>query len=276
MSQIHYSKYSRPTLYLDFGNYQLKWSCGQSSSSIVHEYDWSKTFTDIAESLREAEIDPSLAVIDLRPRQQDFSSIAQAAQDILGIELVGLNPREIDTSKGRWASQYEDLDQLGCDRWCGMLSAMQLACGEHFVVVNAGSAITADFVRRDGRHLGGHINLGISRNLHGVSALLSSLYTVETSLERRYEFDKEEYGLGQTTEDGVYRGMATMIRGYLHELARQAAIFFPSVDKKHLVLWFFAGGDGKLLLDSTTVANRSYNCDLIIDGIKIADSLEQV
>jgi type III pantothenate kinase len=55
---------------------------------------------------------------------------------------------------------YEQPGRLGVDRWLALLGAASLVDGD-CVVVDAGSAITIDLLRADGRHLGGAILPGI-------------------------------------------------------------------------------------------------------------------
>jgi type III pantothenate kinase len=54
---------------------------------------------------------------------------------------------------------YEDLSQLGVDRWLAMLAAYKAVEGA-LVLVSAGTAVTVDCVDGGGRHLGGLIAPG--------------------------------------------------------------------------------------------------------------------
>jgi len=55
---------------------------------------------------------------------------------------------------------YDEPGRLGVDRWLALLGAASLVAGD-CVVIDAGSAITLDLLRGDGRHLGGAILPGI-------------------------------------------------------------------------------------------------------------------
>ncbi len=57
-------------------------------------------------------------------------------------------------------SGYDEPGQLGVDRWLALLGAAALVDGD-CLVIDAGSAITIDLLRGDGRHLGGAILPGI-------------------------------------------------------------------------------------------------------------------
>ena len=59
---------------------------------------------------------------------------------------------------------YDEPARLGVDRWLALLGAAALVDGD-CVVIDAGSAITLDLLRGDGRHLGGAILPGIHTSL---------------------------------------------------------------------------------------------------------------
>jgi type III pantothenate kinase len=56
---------------------------------------------------------------------------------------------------------YEEPGRLGVDRWLALLGAASLAAGD-YLIIDAGSAITLDLLRADGRHLGGAILPGLN------------------------------------------------------------------------------------------------------------------
>lgn len=49
---------------------------------------------------------------------------------------------------------YEEFERLGLDRWLAMLGGFRLAAGA-CLVLDFGTAVTADFIAADGEHLGG-------------------------------------------------------------------------------------------------------------------------
>lgn len=52
---------------------------------------------------------------------------------------------------------YEDYERLGLDRWLAMLGGFHLASGA-CLVLDFGTAVTADFIAADGEHLGVHLS----------------------------------------------------------------------------------------------------------------------
>lgn len=59
---------------------------------------------------------------------------------------------------------YREPERLGVDRWMALIAASKLVSGD-VVVIDAGSAITLDLLRADGKHLGGAILPGINTSL---------------------------------------------------------------------------------------------------------------
>src|SRR3546814_4187176 len=55
---------------------------------------------------------------------------------------------------------YDDYGRLGLDRWLALLGGFHLASGA-CLVLDFGTAVTADFVAADGEHLGGFICPGM-------------------------------------------------------------------------------------------------------------------
>ncbi len=87
--------------------------------------------------------------------------LARLVRDRLGANLVFAQPRR--TACGVTAA-YANPSNLGADRWAAMIGAHAL--GPHnYCIVDAGSAVTMDFLLADGRHLGGYIAPGRDMSL---------------------------------------------------------------------------------------------------------------
>lgn len=67
-------------------------------------------------------------------------------------------------SAGGVRNGYTEPERLGDDRWLAMIGAAGLVEGDCFIV-DAGSAMTLDLLRGDGRHLGGAILPGLNTSL---------------------------------------------------------------------------------------------------------------
>jgi len=103
----------------------------------------------------------------LTARQCFFSSVLDSARQV---QLDACLTRQFDTAVTRFTSQaqalgitngYLEPERLGDDRWMALLAAAGIVDGD-CLVIDAGSAITLDLLRADGRHLGGTILPGFN------------------------------------------------------------------------------------------------------------------
>jgi type III pantothenate kinase len=69
---------------------------------------------------------------------------------------------------------YRDPRRLGADRWMALLGAAGMS-GGNCIVIDAGSAITVDLLRADGRHLGGAILPGFSTSTETFRRIFSHI-----------------------------------------------------------------------------------------------------
>lgn len=101
---------------------------------------------------------------------------------------------------------YVDTASLGVDRWLAMLGAWQRCRGEAVCVIDVGSALTIDFIGRDGRHGGGYI-------LPGADLMRRSLLS-DTG---RVRFEEAAFGApsrpGRSTAAAVNNGIRLALAG---------------------------------------------------------------
>ena len=71
-------------------------------------------------------------------------------------------------------SAYAEPERLGVDRWLALLGAAGLVDGD-CIVIDAGSAITLDLLRADGRHLGGAILPGVNTSIDDFKRIFSHI-----------------------------------------------------------------------------------------------------
>jgi type III pantothenate kinase len=92
-----------------------------------------------------------------------LDSARQARLDsCLGDRFGEAVTRFVSTARGGGVTNaYEQPERLGVDRWLALIGALSLVDGD-CIVIDAGSAITLDLLRADGRHLGGAILPGIN------------------------------------------------------------------------------------------------------------------
>lgn len=145
---------------------------------------------------------------------------------------TGLAPRFYwaEHVRGELVNAYPEPGKMGADRWHAMYGAWR-ASGSGLAVVDAGSAITVDYVRADGRHLGGYI-------LPGRNMMLRSLQ----SDAARIGFEPGLASLaepGTNTGECVLQGQAWLFEALQGRLAGDISRY--GLDVLHLT-----GGDAGL------------------------------
>ena len=152
---------------------------------------------------------------------------------------------------------YDDVSRLGVDRWLAMLSAYR-AIGSDCVVVSAGSAMTADWVASNGRHLGGFIAPGREK-------MMASLYQDVANVLRspRSLSQAPSVSLGQSTEGCVDAGVAVLLQGFINHVASRH-LGSPII---------LAGGDAHAMLSVCAQEHKSkvsLVSNPVLDGLAIA------
>lgn len=89
-----------------------------------------------------------------------------------GLEVVELRPGD---RLGGVVNGYRDPAALGADRWANLIGAHALLGPADAVLVDAGTAVTVDALRADGRHAGGAILAGLAAGRAGLRTAAPAL-----------------------------------------------------------------------------------------------------
>ena len=143
---------------LDCGNHQIKaqqWRGRGSSETCSHKYDdgWEAALSGWLHQ-QDASQCFYASVLDADRQRR----LAQVLKQVFGSDVTRLftQAEALGVVNG-----YAQPQQLGVDRWLALLAAAELVDSD-CMVIDAGSAITVDLLRADGRHLGGAILPGCS------------------------------------------------------------------------------------------------------------------
>lgn len=153
---------------------------------------------------------------------------------------------------------YESFERLGLDRWLALLGGYHLASGA-CLVLDFGTAVTADFVAGDGEHLGGFICPGMPLMRNQLRTHTRKIRYGDLEAERA----QESLAPGRTTVEAVERGCSLMLRGFVLtqlELARNYWGEDFSV--------FLTGGDAALV--RAVVPEARVVPDLVFVGLAMA------
>ncbi|WP_392891921.1 pantothenate kinase [Pseudomonas migulae] len=153
---------------------------------------------------------------------------------------------------------YEEFDRLGLDRWLAMLGGFHLASGA-CLVLDFGTAVTADFVAADGAHLGGFICPGMPLMRNQLRTHTRKIRYGDLAAERALE----NLAPGRTTVEAVERGCSLMLRGFVLTQLELARSYWGAEFSV-----FLTGGDAGLV--SEIVPEARVVPDLVFVGLAMA------
>jgi len=151
---------------------------------------------------------------------------------------------------------YSQPERLGVDRWMAILAGRTHVCEQSYLILDAGSAITIDFVDASGVHLGGYITPGLHLQLESLR--------LATAMEINSDFFWGDLTPGRDTEHAIRNGILGMV---CHWVAAEA-LGRNAMSDRVLV----TGGDGLLLAGKlrSLGIETEYLPNLVLDGLRVA------
>ena len=143
---------------------------------------------------------------------------------------------------------------LGVDRWLASLAAWS-KYKKNLIVVDAGTAITVDFVTYRGTHLGGLIVPGpniLARALAGGTANLPVALR-----------SKKKFVVATDTEGAIVSGLENLLFGFMNQVRSECSNVFDSDP-----LWVLTGGALDLISSGTKWPHVTEQ-NLVLDGLNI-------
>ena len=129
---------------------------------------------------------------------------------------------------------YKTPETLGKDRIAVVAGGTYLYPGRDLLIIDAGTAITYEFVTKDGIYHGGNISPGLQMRYKALNYFTSRL--------PHPDFKDQDELLGKSTEEaihaGIQWGMVNEIEGYINRLEAD----FPEI------LILFTGGDANFFV----------------------------
>jgi type III pantothenate kinase len=153
---------------------------------------------------------------------------------------------------------YEEFERLGLDRWLAMLGGFHLAGGA-CLVLDFGTAVTADFVAGNGEHLGGFICPGMPLMRNQLRTHTRKIRYGDLAAERALE----SLVPGRTTVEAVERGCLLMLQGFVLTQLELARSYWGDE-----FVVFLTGGDAVLV--SGIVPEARVVPDLVFVGLAMA------
>jgi len=186
---------------------------------------------------------------------EETSALISLLTEAFGVSVVCAAPsREMSGVR----NGYEEFERLGLDRWLAMLGGFHLASGA-CLVLDFGTAVTADFISRNGEHLGGFICPGMPLMRNQLRTHTRRIRYGDLAAERALE----SLVPGRTTVEAVERGCSLMLRGFVLTQLELARSYWGDD-----FVVFLTGGDEDLV--SGIVPEARVVPDLVFVGLAMA------
>ncbi len=157
-------------------------------------------------------------------------------------------------------NSYDTPATLGLDRLAAAVGAKSLCPDENLLIIDAGSAITYDFVSAEGEYIGGNIAPGLKMRFTILQQMTKKLPLVEVDENELIPL------FGKNTRDaiaaGVIRGVAYEVKGYMRTLQEKVQHFQT----------FLTGGNAPYVLNNvrksrTEQRNLKFEKHLVLIGL---------
>ena len=126
---------------------------------------------------------------------------------------------------------YQTPETLGHDRIAAAVGAAHLCPNSNLLIIDAGSAVTYDFVSAEQGYQGGNIAPGIKMRLTALNQMTKRLPKVEVEPDTLLPM------FGKNTTEaiaaGVVRGLVYEVKGYMRQLKDQKIVFKTYVTGGH-------------------------------------------
>lgn len=202
-------------LSLDIGNSYVDWLLGP---------EWRGKAQDFASLVSQLPDKPKAVRMACvrRQHQQEWSRFIHKQWQ--------LQPRIARVREEPIRLAYKDSQQLGVDRWLGLLALYHQNRRADWMLVDAGTALTIDFLNSE-KHLGGFIGPGIELMRDSCAA----------RIDEGWHGSESDDKYGKDTESCIRLGSWNMAKSFIH---RQWQDFLSLHPAAKLVL---TGGDGEEL-----------------------------
>ena len=243
-------------LELDCGNSFIKWRVLDSGSASASAEGVVRSDLALIENLSAL---PRLLLTRCRlvsvRALEETSKLVEALHEAFGVTVSCAAPaREMAGVR----NGYEDFERLGLDRWLVMLGGFKLARGA-CLVLDFGTAATADFIAADGEHLGGFICPGMPLMRNQLRTHTRKIRYDDAAAERALE----RLSPGRTTVEAVERGCTLMLRVFVLTQLELARSYWGDD-----FTVFLTGGDADLVVDA--VPQAELVPDLVFVGLAMA------
>ena len=250
------------TLTIDVGNSRVKWAEWQAGEIIVSGaggYDKKNlllSLDGLFDGLRKPSVVYSVCVAGDEISQVLSQWVKQHWK--LDVDYLVTNKRFNNIVHG-----YEDPLEHGADRWAAVVAAESLYSSVSLCVIGAGTAITVDFLKHDGQHLGGFIfpsYVSMCSTLAGDTANVSS--GLDDLGSSNMSFDVKMDSIPDNTSDAVKHGLHRLLQAGVQSFCKQAKHVLG--DSVQIII---TGGFAGTILSYPNMPEMHYEPDLVMLGL---------
>jgi type III pantothenate kinase len=241
-------------LTVDIGNSRIKWASWQAEKivargAVAYTADNS---TDVFDELFSVVEKPAFIFAACVAGNKLSKSLDEWSRQHwkLGVEYL-----KTEKQFNNIINAYEDPEQHGVDRWAAVVASHQSCPGFSVCVINAGTAITFDFINKNGQHLGGYI-LPSYVTMH--KALLADTANVKSVFNVQFY----ENSVPDNTDGAVNQGLHLLLQAGIREICQSAK---QKMDSPMQII--VSGGFARTILDYPDMPSMIHKPDLVMQGL---------
>jgi len=239
-------------LLIDYGNTRLKWRL-VSSVGVEHEGATAEGAQALQSALGNYGRAITRVAVSMVGSEQAMAALSATLEKFTRASIRFYWSEQV---RDGLRNGYVDVSLMGADRWHAMLGAWQ-ASRSGVAVVDAGSALTVDYIAPGGQHLGGYILPGLQmmrESLHRGAARVGFDDAVSLSTVP-----------GTNTSDCVNHGLSWLNVGIVEHIERDVI----DLGLESVVI---TGGDAERLL--ALGLKGEHRPGLVFEGLALVDQAE--
>ncbi|MEM7361198.1 MAG: type III pantothenate kinase [Pseudomonadota bacterium] len=244
-------------LLLDLGNTRLKWALATQADMVAVGAIANEDLgpDDIGQYFS-ANLSTTLLEQTLSEVWVSSVGAAEVLKPILSWlhDETGLEANRVDVSNPvrGFQNHYESIDSLGVDRWVAALGARSLVPQGDLIIIDAGTAVTIDWLSQDNVFEGGVILPG-AKLMH--QSLLGGTVGIDAESSDVVQI------IGKTTSECVNSGIGFGMGGAVERIVKEMT---ETIDRPTRLI--LTGGGANLIAEFTNLGAES-EPDLVLHGL---------
>lgn len=246
-------------LLFDVGNTRTKWVLMDYSGEVVvrgfldesGEFDSSAFLPNMQDTVTEV-------WVSCVAKTQVLDRLSRMIKRLLGLDV---SLASVEPALGLLNNGYKDLDSLGVDRWVAALGAREVITTGDLIVIDAGTAVTIDYVSEVNVFEGGVIIPGLKMMHDSLVGKTAGIFS---------EFHSTEALIGKTTQECVNAGVTFGLVGAIEKVVEEMQSRCASNNVNVLI----CGGDAGRI-QSLSKRPLQLNSDLIFQGLNLISNIKQ-